>query len=554
MSSYSLDVEPLGKCIRCRADQTILEACQQAGISLRADCGSVGVCAKCQIILRRGHFSPESRSEQDARHKGLLTEERRLACQCYALSDGKIEVPPETQTQAPKLQTDARGLQAGTMTQPITGSAAQPGHIGLAVDMGTTKVAAYLMDLQSGAVLAQTARMNPQISFGEDIISRIAAANQSPETAKQLQTVLVACIQAMADELCKQMGLQPNQISQTVMVGNTAIHHFLLGLPVKQLGEAPYVPAEHNAKLTPARDLGFTFAPEASVYTPPVIAGFVGSDHLAALLPVLQDEAETKVLIDIGTNTEVSLITPQGMFSCSTASGPAFEGAHIHDGMRASAGAIDAVSIENGVATVHTIADAPPIGICGTGILSAVQALLQTGLLDRRGRFVAAKSSGSPGDAGKDRGHSGVIPWGKSRAYVLVEAGKSGSGQEILVTQKDVHEILLAKAAIRTGIDILLDRSGYKPGGLSKWFIAGAFGTYLNLQDAMQIGMLPKVDSEAVSQIGNAAGWGARQLLLSQDDRRYIEQVPGRVQYIELMLYPQFQERYIQNLFLTGEA
>ena len=430
--------------------------------------------------------------------------------------------------------------------------------LGLAADMGSTKLAVYLIDLDSGATLARTGAMNPQIVYGEDVVSRIAFANRSEENRILLQTRLIETFNQVIADLCTEIGTDSivegsgdcaDQIVDAVVVGNTAMHHFFTALPVNQLGSSPYVPAVGQALDVRAADLGLHIAPGAQVHLPANIAGYVGGDHTACLLTIQNSPPDQNlVLVDIGTNTEISLVvgrqrrTSAGdgdapVFSCSCASGPAFEGAHIRDGMRAAPGAIERVRIREGIPYVKTIGELPAVGICGSGILEVVAELTGAGVVDSRGVL--------------RRDQPGVRLDGNNRAeYLLVPAANTGHGRDMVVTRKDIHEIQLAKGAIRAGIEILLSHAGITSGEVDSWIIAGAFGTYLDLDAAQRIGMLPRQPLERFHQVGNAAGVGAKQMLLSREARLLSSRIIDRVNYIELTVQPEFTDVYVGALEL----
>ena len=407
---------------------------------------------------------------------------------------------------------------------------------GLAVDMGSTKLAVYLVDVISGVTVAQTGVMNPQISYGEDIVSRIAFANREQGNRITLQTRLVETLNQALAGLCEETHIERSQIVDGVLVGNTAMHHFFCQLPVTQLGAAPYVPVVTAALDFMANEVGLEISSGAFLHTPPNIAGYIGGDHTSALLTIFEEAAnQTVALVDIGTNTEISLLHKGQIVSCSTASGPAFEGAHIKDGMRASAGAVEKVRIEDNQVCATTVGGAPAVGICGTGILSAISEMLNQHILDRRGAF--------------NKAHTLMKMAEHSNEIVLVSAENSGTGRNIVVTRRDVHEIQLAKGAIRTGIDALLQTTGVNAEEVGSWVIAGAFGTFLDLASAVRIGMFPNVPLERYHQVGNAAGSGAKQMLLSKYKRQQAKEIASRVHYIELTVYPGFTDHFIQAMY-----
>jgi len=340
----------------------------------------------------------------------------------------------------------------------------------------------------------------------------------------------------MLEQLCGEAAVEARQVTAAAVVGNTAMHHLFAGLPVQQLGAAPYLPAASGALEFVAREVGLAIAPAAPIYMPPNIAGYVGADHIAMLLATGAWRAGGNVLaMDIGTNTEITLSVAGRLFACSCASGPAFEGAHIRHGMRAAPGAIERVQIRANEVFLHTIGDQPPAGLCGSGVLDAVAELRGAGIVDARGAL--------------DRGHPQVRVRGRLSEYVLVPAARSATGQEITVTREDVHQIQLAKAAIRAGVNILLHEGGICADDLDAFIIAGAFGTYIDVANAIKIGMFPPLPLEMFQQVGNAAGSGARQLLLSRQQRADALSLAQRENYIELTTYPAFTDVFVQAMF-----
>ena len=437
-----------------------------------------------------------------------------------------------------------RGEQVvGFLKPPVNGS---PGQrlFGLAVDVGTTKLAAYLVDLADGRTAAMAGAMNPQIGYGEDVISRILVANEQPDGRQTLQSRLVARLNEMVGELCLEAGTSRAQVVEAVLVGNTAMHHLLAGLPVHQLGVAPYVPAVSEALEFPARTIGLELSPAAMVYLPPNIAGYVGGDHVAMLLASGLEHAQgIHLALDIGTNTEISLAVGKRLFTCSTASGPTFEGAHIHDGMRAAPGAIERVKMDAGEIRTYTIAGKPPVGICGSGILDAIAGMLSQGLISSAGNITV-----EPGNSDQIQPAYPVINQEKARAVVLVPAGKSGHGRDILITRKDINEIQLSKGAIRTGIEILAAEAGIKSSLIESFIVAGAFGTYLDIHSAIRIGMFPDLPPGCFKQIGNAAGAGARQMLVSAERRRKAIELAAWAEYVELTTHPGFRDEFFKAI------
>jgi uncharacterized 2Fe-2S/4Fe-4S cluster protein (DUF4445 family) len=309
-------------------------------------------------------------------------------------------------------------------------------------------------------------------------------------------------------------------VAAYVVVGNTAMHHLFLGLPVAQLGLAPYVAAIGSSVDVKARELALPAAAGAYVHLLPNVAGFVGADHVAMLLATRLPEAKgTAIALDIGTNTEISLAHDGKLYCCSCASGPAFEGAHLRDGMRAAPGAIEHVQLVGGRVAVETIEHAPAVGICGSGVLDAVAQLRLAGVLSSQGRFLDKSLPRSEKDG---------------EIYVLVEGARSGTGRDVAITRRDVNEIQLAKGAIRAGIERLAMEAGVPTDDLDEIVVAGAFGTYISLDSAMAIGMLPTIPLSRCRQVGNAAGAGARQALVSLRARKEAERIARKLSYVEL--------------------
>jgi uncharacterized 2Fe-2S/4Fe-4S cluster protein (DUF4445 family) len=422
---------------------------------------------------------------------------------------------------------------------------------GLAVDLGTTKIAAYLVDLSTGETLAAEGRPNPQIGYGEDVISRIAYANHQPEGGRELARAVQETLAELAGALAAQAGISTGEICEVCIAGNTAMTHLLLELPTGQLASSPYVAAAGSLLECRARDLGLPILPGARAIIPPCVAGFVGADHVAMILATGLDQEDRNILgIDIGTNTEIVLARrghPR-LVSLSCASGPAFEGAHIQAGMRAATGAVERVRLEGGRAAVQTVGGAPPVGICGSGILDAIAELRRAGILNARGRFLPdAPGVRAVPVRDQARGQDDTRP---GFEFLLVPAGETGSGEEIVVTQGDVVEIQMAKGAIQAGIAVLLEAAGLQPEDLDEVILAGAFGTHLNLESAIAVGLLPDLPLARFRQVGNAAGEGARRILVSRASRTRARAIPKNVDYIELANHPGFKRYFARSMRL----
>jgi len=601
--SYRIDFQPVGRRGESSAESTLLDAARQMGVGLSGLCGGHGKCQACKVRILEGKVSDPTPSEEETFNAEQLQVGWRLACQAYPAADCKVHVPPESMaapqrtqvegleiTVSPepsvraypvklqestlsKVQADEESLlqtlnrehglsctktdievlrkfspllrsrdwecQASVRGDEIIGvSPRQSPVLGFAADLGTTKIAGYLVDLKDGRTLASRGVMNPQISYGEDIISRIQATLSSPTAGTDLQRVAVEALNQLASDLCREAGAAVADIVDSVIVSNTAMHHLLLGLPVKQLVLAPFVPAVSGGLDCKARDVGLRSASGAYVYFFPNIAGFVGGDHVAMLLATVQAKSSGLVIaLDIGTNTEVSLIDGENISSVSCASGPAFEGYHIRHGMRAARGAIEKVRIENNTIQLQTIDNAPPAGICGSGVLDALAQLHLAGVVDGSGRMLD--------------NHPRVRNGSDYKEFVLVAEGESGAPMTVVLTQHDIRELQLAKAAIQTGIQVLLATNGRKEQELDQVIIAGAFGSYIDVASAVAIGMMPRLPLERFRQVGNAAGTGARMALISSSQRMKARSLASRVKYAELGSAPQFSEIFLNACSLT---
>jgi uncharacterized 2Fe-2S/4Fe-4S cluster protein (DUF4445 family) len=482
------------------------------------------------------HISPPSLKDHDLRADvERLTEalaEQHQVGDCVMDIGALRDLSPQLRDAGWRVNVAVRGREIVTV-----GSVSSP-LLGLAVDLGTTKIAGYLVDLASGRTLASQGAMNPQIAYGEDLIARMVHAQAGPSGAAQLQEMVAKALNQMAADMCAEVDADPADIVEAVVVGNTAMHHLFLRLPVEQLARAPYVPAVEAALDVKARDVGLNIAPGAYVHLLPNIAGYVGADHVAMLLATQVAQAEGVVLaLDIGTNTEVCLANHGAMTSVSCASGPAFEGAHIKHGMRAAKGAIERVRLVDGQIEYQTIGGAPPVGLCGSGILDGLAELYRAGILDANGKLREhPRVRANSGD--------GV------REFVLVGEEERGGQAAITITQKDVRELQLAKGAMRAGVQILLEAQGLAEQEIDHVIIAGAFGTYIDVSSAVSIGMLPALPVERFRQVGNAAGMGAKLALISHSKRIEAQGIARRVGYIELATAPRFMRIFAQAMYL----
>ncbi|HID87031.1 MAG TPA: DUF4445 domain-containing protein [Anaerolineae bacterium] len=427
----------------------------------------------------------------------------------------------------------------------------EPGYreasYGLAVDVGTTTVAGYLCDLATGRVVATAAIMNPQVAYGEDVMSRIAYAMNHEDGLVRLNEAIIEGLNLIARQAAEQASLAPEDIVEVCLVGNTCMHHLVLGLNPRHLGVTPFTPALSRSLDVKARELGLRVAPGANVHLLPIEAGFVGADNVGVLIaeePYNQDEMT--LIIDIGTNGELVLGNRQRLLSASCATGPAFEGAHIQHGMRAAPGAIERVEIDPqtlevrfkvvGLARWSDELERPRAkGICGSGIVDAVAEMFKAGVIDASGRFKADLET--PRLRVTEQGPEFVIAW----------TPQTDIGREIAVSLADVRAVQLGKAALYAGARLLMRRLGVEQ--LDRVILAGAFGSYIHKESALVLGLFPDCDLERVYAVGNAAGDGARIALLNVDKRREAEEIARRVEYVELTVEPGFQEEFMRAMY-----
>jgi uncharacterized 2Fe-2S/4Fe-4S cluster protein (DUF4445 family) len=451
------------------------------------------------------------------------------------------------------------------------------GLYGLAVDVGSTTIAAHLCDLRTGAILATESMMNPQVTYGEDLMSRVSYAMMHDDGLAKMHQAIIAGLNKLAGLAAHAAGLLARNIHEIVIAGNTVMHHILLGFDPTDLGAAPFTLATHAPIDIKARDLGLKLHPGANVHFLPLEAGHVGSDNVGVLIAEAPDQQdELMLLIDIGTNAEIVLGDRSRLQSCSSPTGPAFEGAQIAHGQRAAPGAIERVRIDRatGEPRFKVIGkDAwsdqlPPdeigaTGICGSGIIEVVAELFTAGILQHDGRFssqwtpqaASRKSQVVESDESNETATCDLLPatrrlrWNGPKAeYILATAEQTATGREIVVTQDDVRNIQLAKAALYTGCKLLMQRRGVDQ--VDKIVLAGAFGSYIDPLHAMILGLYPDCAIEKVYAVGNAAGDGARIALLSKTRRREAATLARRVEYIETAIDPNFQSEFVRAMHL----
>ena len=465
----------------------LLEVLRENGLHPDAPCGGKGKCGKCKVMV--------DGAEQ-------------LACQTTVDRDMVLALP---HLDGAQILTDGR-----TATVRPDGT----NRFCIAFDLGTTTVVAYLMDGITGALLSKTSCMNPQAQFGADVISRIEYAMEGH--ASELSGCIRGALAELTESAAKQAGISPADITAASIVGNTAMHHLLLEIDPRPLTVPPYMPNVSEA-LTLSPEGLLPINPAGTVRILPNIAGFVGADTVGCLLATRLDKLEDLTLmIDIGTNGEMVLGNRDRRIACSTAAGPAFEGAKIECGMRGAPGAVDHVTAKNGKLSFHVIGGGEALGLCGSGLLDLIAALLETEEISESGRM----ESGS--------------------VYHL-------AGTKVYLTQKDVREVQLAKAAIRAGIELMCRRMGVNVGDIRQVLLAGAFGNYLDPNAACAIGMIPPVLRERIIPIGNAAGEGAKMAVLDAGEYEYSKRLAQGTEFLELASMPEFNDCYVDCLCFEEE-
>jgi uncharacterized 2Fe-2S/4Fe-4S cluster protein (DUF4445 family) len=596
-------VEPIGVTLQVGADEDLLDPLVRAAVDIPTDCAGRGTCGKCLVRLGAGELTPPTERELKRVPEKLRADGWRLACQARPVSARvSIEVRatggrrriltasklqhgaahPAVRTQSVTMDVptmedkrsdvarftaalSAGGVKAGAADVPLPvlqrlpqtlrdgrwravavrygrrvvdvfpGEAA-PDLFGAAVDIGTSKVIAYLFDLGRGRLIDQEAVENPQMRYGEDVISRIAYAVK-PDRQQELQRAVVEGVNLTLGALCERQGIEPRQICDMTVVGNTAMHHLALGLSPVGLGAAPFAPGTAHPVALRASELGVAINPEAGVYFPPPIAGFVGSDALAVVAAThLARKKRPSMAIDIGTNTEIALAHEGRVTVTSCASGPAFEGYQIQHGMKAVAGAIERVRItpDGEPVDIQTIAGEPAVGICGSGVVDLLAGLVRAGVVDPTGRLVDHHPRVRLGDEGRE--------------YLLTE-GEQG---EIVFTQHDVRALQLAKGAIHSGWELLLDSLAVQLEELAAVYVAGAFGNYLDLQAAQFLGLFPPVPTQHVAFVGNAAGVGAQMALIHAGARRRMAHLRRRIEFLDLATDKRFLDVFAGRLGFAG--
>ncbi len=600
--------QPTGRSISVLAGTAMLEAASRAALTIETPCGGQGTCGKCRVHVTAGAAAPTP-EEAHFFSPAQLAGGWRLACQTTVHAAANVNIP-EGSLLASKAQILAQAHQAdGSQVSPavrkvhvqlaeptladgqsdlkrlegplgtfkadlellrrlpgilrqhsFAGTAVLTDHhlidfepgdttslcYGVAFDVGTTTLVGSLMDLATGAELAITSRINPQVSFGDDVLSRINYASQGPQNQAQVQRAIIDALGEMIHLLCQQAGTRAQNIYEISLAGNTTMEHLVCGIDVKQLGTVPFVPVHNRGLVLPARELGLPIHPQGAAYIFPVIGGFVGGDTVAGIVATRLPYQDGPVLmVDIGTNGEIVLAHKGKLTAASTAAGPAFEGARISCGMRATAGAIEKVTLDGTVHCGVIGENVPPIGICGSGLIDLAAQLLDCGIVSQEGRMLPPDEL--PASLNADL--RGRVIQNSDGAVRFMLAPGNGDTAGVNVTQRDIRELQLATGAIRAGIGILLRQAGLVPSDLKRIFLAGGFGSFIRRNHAQRIGLLPTdIEHSRIVYVGNASLNGARCAMLSTELRKQGEDLAAATTHVELSQDAMFQMDFAEAM------
>ncbi|MFY9139724.1 MAG: ASKHA domain-containing protein [Thermacetogeniaceae bacterium] len=610
MEKCKITFYPINKDMEVPVGTALKKAMNDAGLDFDFPCGGRGRCGKCRVRIREGVVPP---SDSDRVHfdEEELKEGYRLACTLTVQGDLVLELPQEVTGHKILIDAAERSMEIKPHLQKVHLEVKEPSiedqkadwdrlrdelaavkgdkdyritlpalqalpkvlrekkfsitaviadnkvtgleagdttdrMLGIAFDIGTTTVVGYLMDLLTGKELGAVSTMNPQTKYGADVISRITYSSQEAGGLEILHKAIIEAVNSLIGEAVEKVGARREDVYALTFVGNSCMHHLLLGLEPRYIALAPYVPVTGSTQEINADELGIKVNPAGKVYVLPNIAGFVGADTIGVILATELDESsEIRLAIDIGTNGEMVLGNKDRLLACSTAAGPAFEGAQISCGMRGTAGAIDTVRMDDEF-TYTTINDERPVGICGSGLIDVISVMLDTGVIDSRGRIANPNElAGTSAEKLADR----IVDLDGMRAFLLAPAAETGHGKPLFITQQDVRELQLAKGAIATGVQILLDVYGIGFDDIYEVILAGAFGNYLDKHSACAIGLIPSSLEDRVRPVGNAAGTGAKVALLSAAEYRRSARIASFVEYEELGAYPKFSEIFANSLY-----
>ena len=610
-SELKVVFQPSGRTVHVMPGTTVFEAGARAGLLLRAPCGGKGTCRKCRVQISHGVGEPSGACRASFTDEEL-GQGWRLACQT-PVADSLIVVVPEGSLSetASKILTDASGcrvdgtpavtkqfleLPPPTQEDPVSdleritgmtgeiraplpllrtigatlrcanfactatlagdvllaldaGDTTAESPLAVAFDIGTTTLVGTLLCLTSGTELAVAATINPQVSFGDDVISRITLAREGDGLVQELRLSVIEACNALITELLEEVDAPAHRILALAAAGNTTMQHLFCGISPAALGEVPFPPVNSRALGLPAMELDLYAHPLAEAYVFPNIGGFVGGDTVSGML-AHQLRATTKptLFVDIGTNGEIVLANGGQLLASSAAAGPAFEGARITCGMRATDGAIEKIVVDDQI-RCSVIGSGKASGFCGTALIDAVADLLRLGIIDETGRILGPDEAP---DGISDAIRAGLVAVAGDYAFELVSAAESKTGEAIRLYQRDVRELQLASGAIRAGIAIMLRKAGLTPEDLDRVLLAGGFGNYIRRENAQRIGLLPDLPVERIHFVGNAASTGAKAVLLARELRNEAEEIARATEHLDLSMDPEFQMEFGMAMMFPG--
>lgn len=436
---------------------------------------------------------------------------------------------------------------AGNITGVESGNTVSR-NFGVAIDIGTTTLASYLYDLNAGKQVTVSSRLNPQKKYGADVISRIEYSIKSHENRSEISLVLRNAINDMIHQLVTEAGILSTDIYAVTLAGNTTMLHLLLELPSANIASAPFIPVLLSGLVLSPGDLQLDINPYGRIFVLPSVSAYIGADTTAAVLSTeMHKQTDISLLIDIGTNGEIVIGNSSFLYACSTAAGPAFEGANISCGIGSVEGAINGVSVTgSGMLKINTIGGYEPVGICGSGLIDAVACMLRIGVMDETGRILDIDEMTD--DAKKIYGDR-IVEINGQTAFLLVPANDTGHNENIYISQKDIRELQNAKAAIAAGISILISEAGLNVDDVKTVYLSGGFGNYINIDSAVTIGLLPKELSARTKPVGNAAGAGAIVALISEEKLSEVCAIAKKIKYVELSARLDFSCLYADNMF-----
>lgn len=608
-TKISIEFRPHDKVTRVPPGMTIFNAANWIGLPIDSTCGAKGTCGKCKVRILHGNngaTAADRRIFTDAE----LADGWRLSCRSEANSDVVCHVPrlmgnpkaalmgfdrhvilnPNVNkvplTLAPPSLEDQRSdfsrirdalepegyaveaslnllrqlpgvlrrndwhvtaVVVGHELVSVEGGDTTDRRFGLAFDIGTTTVVGMLIDLNSGAPVAVRSALNGQAVQGADVISRISYTMLHEDGLSELNQVILRTLNGLIAQLLNEGEVAPYEVYEVVTAGNATMQHLFLGVDPEPIGLEPFIPAVEDMVQASAQEVGLEILPQAQIHCLPYLGAYVGADLVAGLLATgLAQNDGVRLLVDVGTNGEIILGSASRTVATAAPAGPAFEGAQIQDGMRASTGAIEAVTINPEGLELQVIGDVPPIGLCGSGLLDVVAQLRLSSLMLPSGRFVKAEEANEL--VSPELARRIITDEEGRRSFVLAWPEESGSGKSIVLTQRDVRELQFAKGSIAGGIDVVMQELGVEADELVEIFLAGSFGSYINPQSARIIGLVPPVPVERIKAVGNAAGEGAKIALLSFRERQVARSLPQIVEYHELSGRGDFNDSFLAVL------